>query len=96
MGIFRLGGLIRFIPYPVIGGFLAGTGWLLVRGSFGVMADASLTFAGLPHLFQADVLHRWLPGLLFAILLYLVVRRLPSFPGHPRPGAGGHPGILCR
>jgi SulP family sulfate permease len=43
MGIFRLGGLIRFIPYPVIGGFLAGTGWLLVKGSFGVMANASLT-----------------------------------------------------
>ena len=79
MGIFRLGGLIRFIPYPVIGGFLAGTGWLLVKGSFGVMADASLTLAGLPHLFQAGIVVRWLPGLLFAILLYLVVRRYNHF-----------------
>jgi sulfate permease, SulP family len=79
MGIFHLGGLIRFIPYPVIGGFLAGTGWLLVKGSFGVMADASLTYAGMSHLFQADVLHRWLPGLLFAILLYVVVRRFNHF-----------------
>ena len=29
IGRFRLGGLIRFVPYPVVGGFLAGTGWLL-------------------------------------------------------------------
>jgi sulfate permease, SulP family len=29
MGHFRLGGLVRYIPYPVIGGFMAGTGWLL-------------------------------------------------------------------
>jgi sulfate permease, SulP family len=79
MGIFRLGGLIRFIPYPVIGGFLAGTGWLLVKGSFGVMAGDSLTLAGLPHLLQAGVVDRWLPGLLFAILLYLIVRRYNHF-----------------
>lgn len=32
LGMSQVGGLIRFIPYPVIGGFLAGTGWLLVKG----------------------------------------------------------------
>lgn len=32
LGVFRLGGLVRFVPLPVIGGFLAGTGWLLVAG----------------------------------------------------------------
>ena len=32
LGSFRLGNLIRFLPYPVIGGFLAGTGWLLAVG----------------------------------------------------------------
>ena len=79
MGIFRLGSLIRFIPYPVIGGFLAGTGWLLVKGSFGVMTGASLTLAGLPHFFDAEIWHRWLPGLLFAILLYVAVRRYNHF-----------------
>ena len=79
MGIFRLGSLIRFIPYPVIGGFLAGTGWLLVKGSFGVMTGARLTLAGLPHIFEAGLVLRWLPGLIFAILLYAVVRRYNHF-----------------
>jgi SulP family sulfate permease len=32
IGRYRLGRLIRFVPYPVVGGFLAGTGWLLFKG----------------------------------------------------------------
>src|SRR5581483_9529095 len=35
LGSFRLGGLVRFLPYPVMGGFLAGTGWLLLKGGVG-------------------------------------------------------------
>ena len=31
-GALKLGRLIRFLPYPVVGGFLAATGWLLVAG----------------------------------------------------------------
>lgn len=33
LGHYRLGNLIRFIPYPVVGGFLAGTGWVLLTGA---------------------------------------------------------------
>ena len=33
LGAFRLGGLMRFIPYPVIGGFLAGSGLLILVGA---------------------------------------------------------------
>src|SRR6188472_4133107 len=32
LGLARAGGAIRFIPYPVIGGFLSATGWLMVSG----------------------------------------------------------------
>jgi SulP family sulfate permease len=32
LGSLRLGSIVRFIPYPVIGGFLAGTGWLIANG----------------------------------------------------------------
>jgi SulP family sulfate permease len=37
LGGLRLGGLVRFVPYPVVGGFLAGSGWLFVKGSLTVM-----------------------------------------------------------
>jgi len=32
LGTLKLGHLISFIPYPVIGGFLAGIGWFLFYG----------------------------------------------------------------
>ena len=75
MGRLKLGRLIRFAPYPVVGGFLAGTGWLLVQGAIGVMAGVPLSFAQLPYLLQAAVLEQWLPGVIFALLLLVLLRR---------------------
>ena len=42
LGHFRLGGLIRFIPFPVIAAFLAGSGWLIAKGSVDLIAGESL------------------------------------------------------
>ena len=75
VGWFKGSVFVRYIPYPVVGGFLAGTGWLLCKGALGVMVQVPLTFAGLPSLFLADNLIVWLPGVIFAILLLLVLRR---------------------
>ena len=38
---------IRFLPYPVIGGFLGATGWLMVTGAIQVVTDQRPTFANL-------------------------------------------------
>jgi SulP family sulfate permease len=75
LGFFKLGGLVRFIPYPVVGGFLAGTGWLLLQGSFRVMAGMPLTITNIPALFQSDPLIVWVPGAIFALLLFIGLRR---------------------
>jgi len=90
-GRFKLSGFARFIPYPVVGGFLAGTGWLLAKGAFSVMADMSLTLGNFPHLFQTDVLVHWLPGSIFALALLLITRRSSHFliiPGMVALGIG--------
>jgi len=85
VGRFHLGRWIRFIPYPVVGGFLAGTGWLLMRGSFKVMCGTPLSFDTLRALITPAILIHWLPGLLFALVLFLVLQRwnhfliMPSF-----------------
>ncbi len=47
LGWFRLGGLVRFVPFPVIGGFLAGTGWLIVDGGVSVITGLHLTYDNL-------------------------------------------------
>jgi len=83
LGFFKLGGLVRFIPYPVVGGFLAGTGWLLAQGSFGVMADFPLTLSNIAALLQGDHLVLWVPGVLFALVLLFGVRRIDHFLAMP-------------
>ena len=39
LGFTRAGRAIRFVPYPVIGGFLGATGWLMVTGAIQVITD---------------------------------------------------------
>jgi SulP family sulfate permease len=75
LGYFKLGELIRFLPYPVIGGFLAGTGWLLIIGAIAVTTDVLPNLATLPVLFQGDMLLHWLPALIFAFLLLIILSR---------------------
>ena len=79
LGLFKLGGLSRFIPYPVIGGFLAGTGWLLIKGSIGVLAGVPLSLRNLPALLETDTVIRWLPGFVFGVVLLLVLRRTSHY-----------------
>lgn len=79
VGRFRFGRWIRFIPYPVVGGFLAGTGWLLVRGSFKVMANVPLTLENLQVLLQNENAVHWIPGVAFALLLFFALRHFTHF-----------------
>jgi len=79
LGMFKLGSLVRYVPYPVIGGFLAGTGLLLVKGSIGLMSGLDLTGANLPALFSNGALLRWLPGLLFGVIMFVTMRRFSHF-----------------
>jgi len=75
IGQFKLGNLIRFIPYPVVGGFLAGSGLLLVFGAISFMTGARVNLLHLSPMLQLGQYVRWLPGLLFAAFLLVVSRR---------------------
>jgi sulfate permease, SulP family len=89
LGRFRLGKIVRFIPYPVVGGFLAGTGWLLVQGSLSVMSGLTVTAAEVPQLFERAALARWIPGLAFGLVLTAVLRRPRHVMVLPAMLAGG-------
>jgi sulfate permease, SulP family len=75
----QLGQLVRFIPYPVIGGFLAGAGWLILRGGFTVVLGTSLSLGDLASLFDWETLIHWLPALGFAIGLKLAITRFNHY-----------------
>jgi SulP family sulfate permease len=71
LGVFKLGGLVRFLPFPVMGGFLAGTGWLLTVGGIGVAT-------GMPFgagLLQPGMLAHWLPAFALGLVSLLAIRR---------------------
>ena len=71
MGSLRLGKLVRFIPYPVVGGFLAGTGWLIIKFAFAMTAGVELSISNLTFLLDQSNFVRWFPGLLFGLLLLI-------------------------
>ncbi|MGF1535940.1 MAG: SulP family inorganic anion transporter, partial [Elainellaceae cyanobacterium] len=75
LGVFKQGERIRVVPYPVIGGFMAGTGWLLTKGFIQVTTDQPLSLGTLPVLAQAEVAQQWLPGFGFALILLTATRR---------------------
>lgn len=84
LGQVKLGNLIRYIPFPVIGGFLSGSGILVLRGSFTVMSGVPF---GL-ELLSTEAFIRWLPGLVFTLIAFFVVRRIKNFLAMPALIAG--------
>ncbi len=75
LGVYRLGALVRFIPYPVIGGFLAGSGLLILMGAGSVLTGVELSKLRFDMLIEPMRAARWMPGLAFGIILLLVLRR---------------------
>ena len=71
LGLARAGGAIRFIPYPVIGGFLSATGWLMVSGAVSVITDERLTLWTAPALFEPPTLGQLAAAGAVAVGLYM-------------------------
>jgi SulP family sulfate permease len=74
LGLARAGGAIRFIPYPVIGGFLGATGCLMVSGAVRVITDHGLLLSNLNALIEPVSLGKLLPACVIAVVIYFGVR----------------------
>ena len=73
-GQYKLGSIVRYIPYPVMGGFMAGTGWLLVVGGIGVVVDDGLGM----HMLSLESGMHWLSSVVFAVVLLFATSRFTS------------------
>ncbi len=71
LGVTRAGRAIRFVPYPVIGGFLGATGWLIVAGGAQVTTGQPVTIDGASALLDASAGAKLLAGAAIAIALLL-------------------------
>ena len=74
IGRYRLGTLIRFVPYPVVGGFLAGTGWLLFKSGINASTGTLLHLRTLPAMVREYQVVHWVPALAFGVILLISVR----------------------
>ena len=74
IGTFKRGNLIRFVPYPVVGGFVAGAGWLLLKGGIYVASGEEVHLGTIGSLVDPETLTHWLPALAFGVILFLAVR----------------------
>ncbi|MCY7323977.1 MAG: cyclic nucleotide-binding domain-containing protein, partial [Phormidesmis sp. CAN_BIN36] len=79
LGRFKLGGFVRYIPYPIVGGFLAGTGVLLVQGALHSIEGLDLHHLTLSAFVEPNVLLQWVPGLIFAIVMFAVPQLIEHF-----------------
>ncbi len=77
-GLLRAGRAIRFIPYPVIGGFMGATGVLMVLGAVQVITGAPLTLGSLAVFAGAATLAKIAAGLTVALVLQLLLSRSSS------------------
>ena len=74
LGILRRGNLIRFVPHPVVGGLLAGIGWLLCKGGVGVAAALPPAALAVDDLLADPVWARWGPAIALGVVLLVATR----------------------
>ena len=74
LGHFRIGQIARFVPFPVIAGFLGASGWLLMTGGIALASGKPLSSEMMSTLTPAD-LTRLSVAIGFAILV-AILRRL--------------------
>ncbi len=78
MGRYRLANLVRFVPYPVAAGFVAGIGASVCLSAMSLMG-ADTDWRAIPALVTSSELWMWSPGAAFGIALYVAMKRW----GHP-------------
>ncbi len=78
LGFTHAGRAIRFVPYPVIGGFLGATGWLMITGAMQVVTDQRPALTNIGAFLDAAVAAKLAAGLIVAITLFIALRRSKS------------------
>jgi SulP family sulfate permease len=88
-GMTRMGRAIRYVPYPVVGGFLGATGCLILLGAVRVITGQRLQFATLGQFEDFLTLSKLAAACVMALILYLTWHRSRSSLGLPAILVGG-------
>lgn len=89
LGLTRMGRAIRYVPYPVVGGFLGATGLLIVVGAIRVITGHPVQFTTLLRFTNGVTLSELGAACAMALVLYLTWHRSRSPFGLPIILIGG-------
>ena len=78
LGYANAGRAIRFVPYPVIGGFLGATGWLMITGAIQVVTDQRPTLLELGAFASGPILAKLGAGAAIVVVLHFLLPRVRS------------------
>jgi sulfate permease, SulP family len=78
LGFTHAGRAIRFVPFPVIGGFLGATGWLMITGAMQVVGDQRPVLANLGAFMNVAMATKLVAAVIVAVALHLALRRSKS------------------
>ena len=82
-GVTRMGRAIRYVPYPVVGGFLGATGCLILLGAVRVITGHRLQLAALDRFANLLTLSELAAACAMALVLYLTWHRSRTSFGLP-------------
>ena len=88
-GVTRMGRAIRYVPYPVVGGFLGATGLLIVLGAVRVITEHPVQFATLGRFADIITLSELSAACAMALILYMTWHRSRTPFGLPLILIGG-------
>jgi sulfate permease, SulP family len=88
-GVTQMGRAIRYVPYPVVGGFLGATGCLIVLGAIRVTTGQRLQFATLDRFANILTMSELAAACAMALILYLTWHRSRTSFGLPAIMIGG-------
>jgi SulP family sulfate permease len=88
-GMTRMGRAIRYVPYPVVGGFLGATGCLILLGAIRVITGHRLQLTTLDQFTNLLTLSEMAAACAMALVLYLIWHRSRSPFGLPAILVGG-------
>lgn len=77
-GLCRFGRLVRFMPYPVVAGFLAGSGWLLIQGAVMMVVGDRAIVDLLVRPDGQQALANLYVSVVFAVVMVFALRRSTS------------------
>lgn len=78
VGQAKLGRMARFVPFPVVSGFLAGVAWLIITGALAILTGRPFELGSIAELFDGDVLPKLIATATFVLVGAVGRRWLPS------------------